>query len=252
MNGLPLALGSVGLLALGSFRSEPSTGEGSFDRRTQAGLGLLLLAGAGGILYLNRARVRPVYWKMRDTVREQLPSEPPPMPEPVVPVAEEGLPAGVRQQSGVVWSPSALAFVRKMRALLDPRVKLEVTSVTRTPERQANAMLTKYAYAEKRRAGGGAAEIRKIYGSKADAFLSAKPYTKEVWAQVVRDLQARNLGFRSGHLMGTAIDLHTASLSSSEVQLLIDAAQRAGGKTLLENSPPHLHVGIPKVEEGIV
>jgi hypothetical protein len=218
--------------------------------RTRQGVGLLVLAGAGALaLYTSREKVRPVYRDVRDAVRETLPAPPVPAPEPSTVVTEDRLPAGVTQQSGVVWSPSALAFVRRMRALLPPEVRLEVTSVTRSPERQASAMLAKYQYAEARKSGGGAEEIRAIYGSKAEAFLAATPYTQARWAAVVRDLQARNLGFRSGHLLGTAVDLHTRTLPSAHIPLLLDAARRAGGTTLLEENPPHLHIDIPAVED---
>jgi hypothetical protein len=246
MSGTWLTLGAVGALALGSELSVAEDARGSTNRQARVGMGLLLLAGAGGVLYWNRAQVRPVLREVRDTVRETLPDLPPPTVEPVVEVQEGGLPPGVSVQSNVVWSPSTLAFVRKMRSLLPSEVKLEISSATRTPERQAAAMLTKYQDAEKKRGpGGGAREIEDIYGSKAKYFLEAKPYTKERWAEVVRYIQTNRLGFRTGHLVGTAVDIHTRTLPKEQVDLLVQAAQRAGGKTLLETYPPHLHVEVP-------
>lgn len=245
MSGTWWALGGVGALALAGELRTPVPGEGSMDR-TRQGVGLLVLAGAGALaLYANRSKVRPAYREVRDTVREALPASPVPTPEPSAVLTEDRLPAGVTQQSGVMWSPSALAFVRRMRALLPSEVRLEVTSVTRTPERQAAAMLTKYEYAEARKPGGGAEEIRAIYGSKAGAFLAATPYTHERWAAVIRDLQARNLGFRTGHLIGTSVDFHTRTLPSAHIPLLVEAARQAGGKPMVETAPPHLHVDVP-------
>lgn len=48
MNGVPLTLGSLAALVLGTAWKPERHGEGSADRRSQVGLGLVLLAGAGG------------------------------------------------------------------------------------------------------------------------------------------------------------------------------------------------------------
>lgn len=68
MNGVPLTLGVLTTLALGSAFAQPERrGEGSADRRTNVGLGLVLLAGAGGVwLWSQRKR----------TVQEDLETEP--------------------------------------------------------------------------------------------------------------------------------------------------------------------------------
>lgn len=68
MNGVPLTLGALTTLALGSAFAQPERrGEGSADRRTNVGLGLVLLAGAGGVwLWSQRKR----------TVQEDLETEP--------------------------------------------------------------------------------------------------------------------------------------------------------------------------------
>jgi len=58
MNGVPLTLGALTTLALGSAFAQPERhGEGSADRRTNVGLGLVLLASAGGVwLWSQRNR----------------------------------------------------------------------------------------------------------------------------------------------------------------------------------------------------
>jgi len=68
MNGVPLTLGALTTLALGSAFAQPERrGEGSADRRTNVGLGLVLLAGAGGVWL----------WSQRKgTVQEDLETEP--------------------------------------------------------------------------------------------------------------------------------------------------------------------------------
>lgn len=151
------------------------------------------------------------------------------------------LPPGVSWSSGVEWSGAAVAYVSRVRALLHPDIPLYVTSVIRTPYEQARAMVTKWEVSEAAGAGGGNAELRRIYGRKAEAFI-AVPRSVEAWAAVVADLQRRGLGFTTGHLAGTAVDFRVRDLTSEQVAALMDAARRAGGSTTLEQYPPHLHV----------
>lgn len=151
------------------------------------------------------------------------------------------LPPGVSWSSGVEWSGAAVAYVTRVRALLHPDIPLHVNSVIRTPSEQARAMLTKWETAEAARPGGGNAELREIYKKKAEYFINA-PRSVEAWAAVVADLQRRGLGFTTGHLAGTAVDFKVRDLTSEQIAALMDAARRAGGKTKLEQYPPHLHV----------
>ena len=151
------------------------------------------------------------------------------------------LPSGVIVKAGVVWSDAALQFIRRFRQKVPSEVTILVNSVTRTPEAQASAMVTKYQYAEARSPGGGAADIRKTYGSKAESFLST-PVTVENWARIVRELHDSGRAFRDGHLEGTAMDVHIKTLPPSWIPLLIEGARRAGGSPVIEANPPHLHV----------
>lgn len=241
MNGVLLALGSMSLLAAAPSVLPAGRGEGSANAR-QTGLGLLLLAGAGAMLYRARSTRAATettgapMWPLSDKGA----SSAPPSRAPSVP-ASSALPAGVVAKSGVVWSEPSRAFVARMRAFLPPEVPMIVNSVTRTPESQAAAMVTKYQYAESRQPGGGAADIRATYGTKAEAFLSV-PVTVESWARVVRSLYESGRGFQDGHLKGTAVDLHIKTLPSAHVPLLVDAARRAGGSPTVEQNPPHLHI----------
>ena len=228
MNGALLTLGSMALLSAAPSAVPAARGEGSANAR-QTGLGLLLLAGAGILIYRSRS-----------TATKGVPAWP--FSEPSTPSAPApALPAGVVAKAGVVWSDPARAFIARMRDLLPTEVPMIVNSVTRTPESQASAMVTKYQYAEARQPGGGAADIRATYGTKAEAFL-AVPVTVESWARVVRSLYESGRGFRDGHLQGTAVDLHIKTLPAAYVPLLVDAARRAGGSPTVEQNPPHLHV----------
>ena len=152
---------------------------------------------------------------------------------------------GVTESDGVAWNNVTERFVRRLREVLDPNIPLHITSAVRTPETQAGAMIKKYKI-------GGAQEIRKIYGRKAEYFL-ARPATESSWADVVRELIDKGI-LPSRHLKGDAVDIRTRNLSSGEIDILISAALKAGaGKTLLETKPPHLHVDrIESVSSSLV
>jgi len=148
---------------------------------------------------------------------------------------------GVTYSDGLVWSATAAAFIARVRAALPASVPLHVTSVVRTAREQATVMLKKWAAAEAASTGGGNAELRAIYGRKAGAFV-AVPRTVDAWEAVILELQRTGQGFTTGHLGGSAVDLRTRDLTSAQVGELVRAAQAAGGKTLVEQYPPHLHV----------
>lgn len=142
---------------------------------------------------------------------------------------------GVMQKQDVVWTEATLAFTRKMRDLLDRSVPLTITSAARSDREQAAAMFNKWSLA----GGdyGGDAELRKIYGNKAQDFIDA-PKSVDAWEQVIKSRSQST----SPHMRGVAVDIRTKGLSSSQVGALVSAARAAGGRTLLEDTPEHLHV----------
>jgi hypothetical protein len=140
---------------------------------------------------------------------------------------------GVMQKSGVVWTDATLEFTKRMRAALDRTVPLTITSAARSDREQASAMLNKWNL-------GGDSELRKIYGKKAEEFIAA-PKTLDAWEQIIKDRNSRSQR-TSPHMRGVAVDIRTKDLSSSQVDALISAARAAGGRTLLEDTPEHLHV----------
>ena len=145
---------------------------------------------------------------------------------------------GVMQKPGVVWTDATLEFTKRMRAALDRTVPLTITSAARSDREQAEAMFNKWNLAGG--AHGGDAELRKIYGNKAQDFIDA-PKTVEAWEQIIKDRNSRSQR-TSPHMRGVAVDIRTKDLSSSQVDALISAARAAGGRTLLEDTPEHLHV----------
>lgn len=190
----------------------------------RVGLGLLVIAGVAGL----------ATWAVRL-------KGPDPQLDAGTVKAPSGLSPGVTVKAGVVWSDAALQFIRRLRENVPSEVPILVNSAVRTPEAQAAAMVTKYWYAENRKTGGGAVDIRQTYGSKAEAFL-AVPVTVENWARVVRELHDSGRGFRDGHLGGTAVDIHIKTLPTAFVSLLVEGVRRAGGQPTIEANPPHLHV----------
>lgn len=169
-------------------------------------------------------------------------------------VAELGAEAPVAGQltirSGVVLNEGQAAFVHALRAVLDPGVPLTVTSGTRTPERQASAMLGKWTAGEARGPGGGAKELHDIYGDDdAISVLLQLPREAGVWAGQIAAWAAQGR-LLSRHQRGDAVDLHTASLTTAQRDALIAAAKQLGARTLLESAPPHLHVDLPPAFAG--
>jgi hypothetical protein len=146
---------------------------------------------------------------------------------------EESPIEGVMQKPGVTWTDATLEFVEKMRAILDSEIPMTITSAARTEREQANAMFKKWQL-------GGDDELRRIYGGKADAFISS-PKNPEAWEQIIRDRNSRKQS-TSPHMRGVAVDVRTRDLSSLQIDALVAAARAAGGKTLLEDTPPHLHI----------
>lgn len=146
---------------------------------------------------------------------------------------------GITYSSGVDWSTPAVEFLNRMRGLLDPSVKLHVSSVTRDAKSQASAMLNKWRL-------GGNREIEKTYGSEVASYFLSAEKSVDSWAAVVSDLRGKGIAFQRGHLTGTAVDIRTYDVGPEGVQALVKAARDAGGKPVLEDNPPHLHVsGLP-------
>lgn len=153
--------------------------------------------------------------------------------------------SGVTLAPGVTLTAGQAAFVRKLRAKVAASVPIKVTSADRDAAEQASAMLKKYQAAEAQGASGSA-ELRSLYRSSSATIekLLAAPKTVEAWAAIIRADVASGVRL-SRHLTGGALDLHTATLTSSQRSLLVAGVTAMGARALLEGTPPHLHVDLP-------
>ena len=143
------------------------------------------------------------------------------------------LPPGVTGNSGLVLNDGQVAFLRALRAAV-PGVPMHVTSATRTPERQAAALVTKRNLGE---------DLRNLYRANSDiaAALMAAPNTTSAMAAIIR--RYMNQGrFLSRHMRGDAVDLRSRNLSVEQRNALIAGAKRLGARAIYEPRPPHIHI----------
>jgi hypothetical protein len=152
--------------------------------------------------------------------------------------------SGVTTNSGVVLSAEAEEYLRRLRTALPSSVQLHVTSGTRTAQSQAQAMLDKATAAEK--LGRSAYdELHAIY--KNDALIDvllALPRELTAWTTTIAARAAAG-EYISAHQRGRSFDLRSSVLDSSSLSLLKNAISSSGGKYLVEDAPPHIHVDVP-------
>ena len=148
-----------------------------------------------------------------------------------------GAPVGKwTENSGVVLSEAERSFLEQLVSLTS--VPVHVTSGTRTYRKQASAMLAKFR-------AGGAAELFEVYPDDVIGRLLAVPATVEDWTAQITAIADTGAYFTGGHLAGRALDLRTHGLTDDQVAQLVTDCESLGASTLLEDAPPHLHVGVP-------
>ena len=143
------------------------------------------------------------------------------------------LPPGVTGNKGLVLNASQVSFLRRLRRAV-PGIPLHVTSATRTPERQAGALVTK------RKLGD---DLRKLYRANpdiADALMRAPNTTAAMAALIRRYLEQGR--YLLGHLRGDAFDLRSRNLTAAQRNQVMSAAQQTGAKAIYETKPPHIHI----------
>lgn len=145
------------------------------------------------------------------------------------------LPPGVLGDSDLDVNQGQYDFMVALRYVTPPNVRIYITSATRTPERQASAMLYKFN-------ANGAEELYKTY--KADnivtELIKSSPDVP-TWAAILRKHAANGI-FMSRHMRGDALDIRIRDISSADANAIKAAASSLGASTLLEDVPPHLHV----------
>ena len=143
------------------------------------------------------------------------------------------LPPGVTGAGGLVLNAGQTAFLGALRRAV-PGIPLYVTSGTRTPERQAAAMVTKRSLGE---------DLRSLYQSKDIAgALMAAPNTVPAMAAILRRYMAQGR-FLSRHMRGDAVDIRSRNLTVAQRNAVMSAARRLGARPGYETTPPHIHIG---------
>ena len=145
-----------------------------------------------------------------------------------------------KANTGITLSPTAAAWMDKLRAKVPSSIPLVVTSGTRTSRSQAQAMLTMVNLGE-----AGLKQARIDYPDALVADLLELPRTIEAWAPRVAEAYASGELSSSGHLAGMAIDLRRRDWTSAQLATVVNAIKALGGRPLVENAPPHVHVQLP-------
>ena len=136
---------------------------------------------------------------------------------------------------------NAVVTTQQQQDFLNDMVKklpfdLFVTSATRTPAAQVRAMFTKIELGD---------DLLAIYSNKTFAQSIIDAYPNEIEAiGIVEDYAAGGGG--STHLRGLGIDFRTRDKSVEQVEEMMKTAKELGTKPLYEDTPPHIHVSIPK------
>lgn len=142
---------------------------------------------------------------------------------------------GVYAKVGVALNDSMLAFLKAVRGRTG--FDIVVTSGTRSPYQQAQAMITKFQM-------GGIQELYNTYSNDAEITRMVNEYgpTVEGFARALQDQLARGV-YMSRHLRADALDFRVDGLSASEREQLMAASAASGAKKILyEGTPPHIHV----------
>lgn len=143
---------------------------------------------------------------------------------------------GVYAKVGVALNDSMLAFLKAVRGRTG--FDIVVTSGTRSPYQQAQAMIAKYQV-------GGIRELYDTYSNDAEITRMVNEYgpTVEGFARALQDQLARGV-YMSRHLRADALDFRVDGMTVVEQEQLKAASTASGAtKVLYEAKPaPHIHV----------
>lgn len=145
----------------------------------------------------------------------------------------------------VVLGPEMQSTVERIASEFHRRTgrRLHVTSGTRTPDEQADAMFEKLARGERLttlyRDFEAASEIQAAYRRhrRAGRRVAVREMARVIRAQIERGC------FISRHLTANAVDVRSRSLSRRDQQVFRDVVAAIGEVELLqEGVPPHFHL----------
>jgi hypothetical protein len=149
-------------------------------------------------------------------------------------------------EPGVVIADRIRVQVAKLATSFHEKTgrRLHVISGQRTPSSQARALYTKFSmgddgsvYADQ----AAVSEIRKAYIAN---IANGEAATVKAMEDVITAQLGRGNSI-SRHLGGKAIDVRSWTLDSKQIEVLRSLVEGAGGKFLVEDKPPHIHIEFP-------
>lgn len=142
---------------------------------------------------------------------------------------------GIYTKGSVNLTASMKAFLSALRARLPSKYPLVVTDALRTPEDQAQRMLSILNRE-------GEDYLKKLYRRSAkyiDALL-AMPHTASAWGPAIAEFNAQG-AYLSRHMRGDALDLRCWGWADADRIKVAEAAEKLGARVTLESD--HIHVG---------
>lgn len=142
------------------------------------------------------------------------------------------------KSENIVLSPSVKSFLFDLVDRID--FDFVVTSGTRSARQQAQAMFTKIEL------GDNLIAIYKddVFAQKIiDAYPSLSTATK-----IVEEYAKSGGG--STHLRGLGVDIRTRNLTPEQIQKIVKVSKDLGAKPLVESTPPHIHISVPKKKQS--
>jgi hypothetical protein len=140
----------------------------------------------------------------------------------------------ITKSQNVVMTPSIEYWVERLQSVVE--FPIHITSGYRTPEAQVRAMFKKIELGD---------NLLNIYKDKtfAQNIMNAYPDTNKA-IQIVSEYASKGGG--SKHLQGLAFDLRTRDKTPVQIEAMKQGALALGLLPLVESTPPHIHIGIPK------
>jgi uncharacterized protein YgiM (DUF1202 family) len=151
---------------------------------------------------------------------------------------------------GILLKDEPAAHVARIAELYHQKTRkdLVVTSGTRTPARQADALYTKLELGD---------DVVGLYANKTairevKAAYDAGKATGKTKAQIVADMTAilkRQVDAGtslSAHMRDNAVDFSVRGMTPTDKRAFREALEATGGRVLEETKPPHFHVDLPR------